>query len=263
MSKTLGLALGSGGARGIAHIGFVKALEEEGIKPDYISGCSMGAVVGCCLAKGITCDELKEIALKLKPRDIIDVSPAILTSTSLLRSQKIVKLLTQYIGDTNIEDLQIPFQCVATDILSGKLITFKEGSAYKAVQASSAIPGVFRPVVIDDYALVDGGCLCRVPIRAVKDMGADVVVALDVLKNTEASVEKVSNILGMVLRVFDIMDNASTKLHRELEKDLCDLYLEPEMQGLSQYEIKNLDKAYDEGYEVGKQNVEKIKELLK
>lgn len=262
MKKTLGLALGSGGARGVAHIGFLQALEEAGIKPDYISGCSMGAVVGGCYASGISAQEIKDVVLKLKPRDILDLSPAVITKMALLRSKKIEELLTAYLGKKKIEELEIPFRCVATELHSGKLHVFKKGTAAKAIQASSTIPTVFRPVKDNGKLFVDGGCICRVPIKIVKEMGADVVVAVDVLKNTEEHVGEVTNIIAMALRVFDIMDANQTKMSRKLEKDLCDLYLEPEMKGHSQYAIKDLDVIYNYGYGLGKENAEKIKELL-
>lgn len=262
MSKTLGLALGSGGARGIAHAGFIQALEEEGIKPSYIAGCSMGAVVGGCYASGMTIDEIREVVLKLKKRDIFDVQPSIL-QMSLLKSKKMRNLLVRYCKVRNIEDFPIKFKCVATDLLSGTVHVFDKGEAALAIQASSTIPSVFRPVQIEKKFLVDGGCLCRVPVKIVKGMGADVVVAIDVLKNCSEPVDKLNNILEMMLRVFDVMDARQTSLIKERDKDLFDLWLEPEMKGMSQYEIKDLDRAFEEGYELGKANVEKIKELLK
>ncbi len=262
MSKTLGLALGSGGARGVAHIGFLQALEEAGIKPDYISGCSMGAVIGGCYASGISAMEIKDVVLKLRPRDIVDLSPAVITKMALLRSKKIEELLTTYLGGKKIEELEIPFRCVATELHSGKLHVFKKGNAAKAVQASSSIPVVFRPVKDSGKMFVDGGCICRVPVKVVKEMGADVVVAVDVLKNTEEHVGEIKNIIAMALRVFDIMDANQTKITRNLEDGLCDLYLEPEMKGHSQYAIKDLDTIYNYGYELGKENAEKIRELL-
>ena len=109
---------------------------------------------------------------------------------------------------------------------------------------------------------VDSGCLWRLTVQIVKDMGADVVVAVDVLKNAGEPVEKVGNIIELILRVFDIMDPNHTELWREREKGLCDLLIEPEMKGMSQYIIKDLDKAYIEGYEAGKANADKIKKLL-
>lgn len=263
MSKTLGLALGSGGARGIAHIGFIKALEEEQIKIDYVSGCSMGAVVGGCYASGMEIDKIKQIALALKTRDVMDVSPAVITKLSLLRSKKVMKLLRFYLGDKKIEDFEIPFTCVATDLYSGRLHTFKDGDAAHAILSSSTIPTVFRPVKAEGALYIDGGCLCRVPVKQVKEMGADVVIAVDALKNTAEPVDKVTNIIKMLLRVFDVMDNNQTQQARELNRGIYDMWIEPEMAGMSQYVIKDLDKAYEEGYKAGKENAEKIKKLLK
>ncbi len=263
MSKTLGIALGSGGARGVCHAGFLLALEEEGVKPDYISGCSMGAVIGGCYAGGMTAAEIKKEILDIKMRDIVDLTPAVITKMSLLRSKKIRDLLVNYVGHVNLEDMKIPFRCVATELYSGKIHVFKTGNAAKAIQASSTIPTVFRPVKIDDMMFVDGGCLCRVPVKVVKEMGADVVVAGDALKNAAQPVDKVHNIITMVLRVFDIMDAHQTEQMREIENGLCDLLIEPEMKDMSQYVIKDLDKAFEEGYAAGKENISKIKELLK
>ncbi len=262
MSKTLGLALGSGGSRGVAHAGFLQALDEEGIKPDYIAGCSMGAVIGGCYASGMTVEEIHKIVLKLKKRDIIDINPSI-SQMSLLRGKKVRDLLVEHVKVKNIEDFPIPFKCVATELYSGGLHVFSSGEAALAIQASSSIPAVFRPVKHDNKLFVDGGCLCRVPVKTVKEMGADVVVAVDVLKNCSEHITKLGNILDMVLRVFDVMDNNNTVNLRERDGHLCDLWLEPEMKGMSQYVIKDLDKAYEEGYVLGKENIQKIKELLK
>ena len=263
MGKTLGLALGSGGSRGVAHVGFLEALEEEGIKPDYIAGCSMGAVVGGCYASGMSVAEMKDTVLALKMRDILDVSPAVITKMSLLRGRKVLNLLIKHLRVQYLEDMPLPFRCVATELYSGELHVFSKGNAAKAIQASSCIPTVFRPVQIGGKMFVDGGCLCRLPVKTVKDMGADVVVAVDVLKNTTEAIDDVGNILSMVLRVFDIMDANQTKLRLENEKGLCDLLIEPEIRGMSQYVIKDLNFAYDEGYKAGKANADKIRELLK
>ena len=263
MSKTLGLALGSGGARGVAHVGFLQALEEEGIKPDFISGCSMGAVVGGCYASGMPVSKMRDIVLKLRKRDLIDLSPKPISQMSLLRSKKIRKLLLAHLKVKNIEDFPVPFKCVATDLYSGTLHVFEKGEAALAIQASSTIPAVFRPVQFEDKLLVDGGCLCRVPVREVKSMGADVVVAVDVLKICSEPVEKLDNILNMGLRVFDVMDAHNTALMKKRDGKYFDLWLAPEMKGMSQYVIKDLEFAFEEGYEERKKNADKIKELLK
>ncbi len=262
MKKTLGLALGSGGSRGVAHVGFLKALEDAGIKPDYIAGCSMGAVVGACYAKGMSPLEMKDVLLELKAGDIIDVSLNFISKMAVLRSKKVEELIDSFLGGLNIEDLSIPFKCVATDVLSGQVRVFDKGPASKAVLASSAIPCVFRPVEYDGGLFVDGGCLCRLPTGTVKGMGADVVIGVDVLKNTEEPIEGVKNILALILRVFDVMDTQMTLRTRLVERGICDLIIEPEMKGMSQYEIKDLDKAYDEGYAEGMAHMAEIEKLL-
>ena len=263
MSKTLGLALGSGGARGIVHAGFLAALEETGIRPDYITGCSMGSVVGGCYASGLSADEIRDAFLSLRFFDLFDFSPIAITKMALLRSKKIYDLLAENLKIANIENFPIPFKCVATDLLSGKLHVFDRGDAALAIEASSTIPGVFRPVPFEDKLLVDGGCLCRVPFQLVKEMGADVVVAVDALINTSEHVEKVNNIVSMLLRVFDVMDWHASSILKERDSHLYDLWLEPELKGVTAYQVKDLENIYDEGYELGKKNIRKIKELLK
>lgn len=262
MSKTLGLALGSGGSRGICHAGVLFALEEAGIKPDFIAGCSMGAVVGGCYASGMSAEKIRDIALQLKARDLIDIGPGVVSRMSVLRSKKLEELLAEYFGDIKIEDMNIPFRCVATDLISGKLHVFESGQASVAVQASSTIPCVFKPVELDGKLLIDGGCLCRVPAKQVKEMGADVVIAVDALVNTYEPADKVENILSLVLRVFDIMDSQQTAMHALLDGNTADIVLKPEIKGMSQYQIKDMDRAFDEGYKLCKENLDKIKELL-
>lgn len=263
MSKTLGLALGSGGARGMAHVGILVALEEAGIKPDFISGCSIGAVVGGCYAAGISAHEIRDIALRLRTRDIVDIGPSFLSGKALLRSKKVEELLSDYLGDTLIENMKVKFSCIATDLISGKLHVFESGNAAIAVQASCAIPAVFRPVELDNMLLVDGGCLCRVPVKSVKDMGADVVVAVDVLSNVSQPIEKVGSMLSLLLRLFDIMDANQTDLRNQIEGNLANIVIKPVIDAVSQYAIKDLDKTYEIGYGLGKKYVDRIRTLIK
>ncbi len=263
MSKTLGLALGSGGSRGVAHIGFLQALEEEGIRPDYITGCSMGAVVGGGYACGLTPEEMKKMVFALKKRDLVDIAPNPISQMGLLRSKKLKDFLVKNLKFKNIEEFPLPFKCVATDLLTGTTHVFENGDAATAIQASSTVPALFRPVKFDDKLLVDGGCLCRVPAHILKEMGADVVVAVDVLKNCSEPVEKLKNILDMMLRLFDVMEANNANHLKEDVSDICDLWLEPEIAGMSQYNVKDLKPAYDGGYAIGKENAGRIKELLK
>ena len=261
MSKKFGLALGAGGAGGVAHIGFLKALEEEGIRPSFLSGSSMGSIVGACYAKGMSADEMKEIIQKLKATDIVDIGILPLSKLGLMKWTKVRRLMSSFLEDCEFSDLEIPFTCVAVDILSGKLHEFTEGSVIDAILASSSMPTVFRPVEKDGMLLVDGGVLCRVPVRQVKKMGADVVVAVDVLGECKHS-EKALNMISLITRVYDIMDSYRTADERRKTRRITDLWLEPDIPGVSQYEVKYHASVYDAGYKLGKENAGKIKALL-
>lgn len=262
MNKKIGYALGSGGSRGVAHVGAIKALEEEGIKPDYIAGCSMGSVVGACYAKGMTVDEMLNAVLKLKAIHLVDLSAVPITKLALLKGNKMHNLLLSNIGDVKFDELKIPFCCVATDLYSGKLVTLSEGSVAQAVRASSSMPTVFPPVKKDGKLLIDGGVLCRMPTSQVREMGADAVIAVDVLVNTKESVTEVKNVFSMIMRVFDIMDNNQSEMKKALSGTDGEVWIEPLMEGISQYQVKDLERAFEEGYNATKAKMDDIKRLI-
>ena len=256
--KKLGLALGAGGSRGVAHIGFLKALEEADIKVDYIVGSSMGSVVGGAYAAGLSVDMMREAVFKLRLLDL--VTPA-KQKGGVLGNNKMRALIAKYIGDITFADLKLPFHCVAVDMIKQEVVEFSEGSVIDAIVASSSIPTVFHPVVQGGQRLIDGGVLERVPAMRVKKMGADVVVAVDVLGWRKAS-EKIPGAIGVSLETFDIMDNHRTKAYHEKHKKHIDFWLEPDLGDMSQYSIKKVKEAYEKGYEIGKKNVEAIKKAL-
>ena len=175
--------LGAGGARGISHVGFLQAMEENGVKPDFIAGCSMGSVVGACYANGMSPKRMMEVVKGLKMSDIADASLFPFNKQSLLRSVKLRKKLSEVIGGAQFKDIKIPFECIAADIVSGEVVILKEGDVLEAVHASSAIPGIFKPIEKDGKILVDGGAFMALPLNCVKDFNADVVVVVDVLGN--------------------------------------------------------------------------------
>lgn len=259
--KKLGLALGAGGSRGIAHIGFLQALGEAELVPDFISGSSMGAVVGGCYAAGVTPAEMKRRALGLKLGSIAGINFSPVERSGVMRLNRARKLLTSLIGDVTFDRLKIPFCCVATDLTNGESVTLSKGSVVDAVLASGSIPGVFTSARADGREnLSDGGILERVPTKQVKVMGADVVVAVDVLGNLLAK-EVPNTPLGTVFRYIDIMDSYNTVRTRE-SRDYIDLWLEPDLGGMDQYKVKDLDFAYEKGYELGKNSVNEIFALL-
>ena len=256
--KTLGLALGAGGSRGVAHIGFLKALEEAGIKPDYIVGSSMGSVVGGAYAAGVSLDAMKEAVCKLRLWDLI--APA-KQKGGVLGNSKMRNQITKYIGDITFADLKIPFHCVAVDMVAQEVVEFSEGNVVDAIVASSSIPAVFHPLIKDGKRLIDGGVLERVPAMRVKKLGADVVVAVDVLGWRSAS-EKVPGAIGISLETFDIMDNYRTREYHKKHKKDIDFWLEPDLGDMSQYSLKQIKEAYEKGYELGKANVAAIQKAL-
>lgn len=262
MRKTLGLALGSGGARGVAHIGFLQALEEEGIRADCVTGCSMGSIVGACYCAGIPVPTLKELALKLKLSSIASVSPNMFRERGALRLSKARKLLETHLGkEREFSELEIPFACVAVDIVTGKLVEMNEGNVVQAILASSSIPGVFTPALVGDMVLVDGGLLERVPTRELRRFKPDVVIAVDVLGDLTVK-EMPTEIISTLLRCIDIADTRYTQQKKRSRVRNVDLWLEPELGAMSQYKVKNLQFAFDKGYELGKANMENIKKLL-
>lgn len=263
MRKKLGIALGSGGSRGVAHVGFLHALEEEGIRADCVSGCSMGAIVGALYCAGVPMTTVRDKALGLKLSQIASLNINPIRSNGLFRMMKARKLIESYVGEkTEFKDLQIPFCCVATDIVSGKTVRLADGNVTDAVIASASIPGVFTPVGKDGMLLVDGGVLERVPVLEVKKAGAEVVVAVDVLGDLTASRPAPSNLIASLLRYVDVIDTRVTQRKKKSRMRSIDLWLEPELGAMDQYQVKNLKFAYEKGYETGKNNLSAIKELI-
>jgi NTE family protein len=256
--KSLGFALGAGGSRGVAHIGFLQAMEEAGIKPDFITGCSMGSVVGAAYASGMSPAEMHDAVFKLKPLDIIDVTAKM---GGLFNTGKMRKVLEKYIGDIEFSQLKIPFRCVAVDMYTQSVVTFSEGKVVDGVVASSSIPAIFRPTEKDGMRLVDGGILERVPVRQLKDMGAKKIVAIDVLGQRECN-GKHPSALGTLLEILDLTDNARTRIRREENKKIIDLWLEPDIGNMSQYSFKTFPRAYEQGYKLGVENADAIRRLL-
>ena len=262
MSKKLGFALGASGSRGVAHIGFLKAMEEGGIKADYVAGTSMGSVVGACYSAGYTADFMQEEIKKMSMSDIFDLSFNPFGNGALLRAQKMRKKLSTYFTDCpTFNDLSIPFKSVAVDLWSGNLKVFSGNEdVAEGVAASSTIPGVFKPIVKNGMTLVDGGIRCRVPVDQVREMGADVVVAVDVLGGMRPQTKKY-NIITLMFRAFEVMDADLTEHKINLQKP--DFYIRPELGNMDQYKFKDLDFAFEKGYEIGKANIDTIKKMLK
>jgi NTE family protein len=174
----IGLALGSGSARGWAHIGVIRALSETGIKIDYIAGTSIGSVVGSVFAAG-NINALEEVAVQLDWKQIAYLFDVVLPKSGLIDGKKVAGFVQNHLGKTNIEELPIPFCAVSTDLNTGDEVVIGEGDIIEAVRASISIPGIFTPVRNNGSILVDGGLVNPVPVSVVREMGADFVIAVD------------------------------------------------------------------------------------
>ena len=176
--KKLGLALGSGSARGWAHIGVIKCLQEAGIHIDIVCGTSIGALVGAALA-GNFMSGLEKMVRSLTWTDIIGFIDLLFPRSGFIEGDKIINHFRKNFSDAAIEELAIPFGAVTTDIMTGREIWLQEGSLMDAVRASISMPGVFTPCKYKDHWLVDGGLVNPVPVSLCRAMGADVVVAVN------------------------------------------------------------------------------------
>jgi NTE family protein len=255
--KTLGLALGAGASCGAAHAGFLRALEESGIKADYVAGCSMGSVVGAAYAAGVDMDTMERALCSMTMGKLLSFT---FKKGGISGIGKMRKVLLKHIGDVEFSQLKIPFRCVAVDMNSQKIVELSQGRVVDAAAASSCIPVAFTPIEKDGMRLVDGAVLQRVPARQVKNMGADVVVAVDVL-GWRPPIKK-RGAVSMALSIFDIMDNTITRKTYEENRDIIDFYLDPHLEEMSQYTFKQVRFAYQRGYELGKNNAEAIKKAL-
>lgn len=223
MAGRLGLALGSGAIRGLAHIGVLKVLEREGIPIDRIAGSSMGAVIGAIYATGSDIRMLEQLAIHMKWQHLLEIS---VPRLGLLSGRKIQAFLKLLIKRQQFAELKIPLAVVATDIERGEEVVITEGDVTSAVRASISIPGIFRPVRRDGKLLVDGGVMAPVPVAACRRLGADYVLAVDV--GLPDRVMRVRNVFEVLLRSIEIMERESCR--SQLQQ--ADVVIRPDLRGI-------------------------------
>ncbi len=179
MKKKVSLVLSGGGARGMAHIGVIEELESQGFEIVAVTGTSMGAVVGAVYAMG-KLKEFKEWLFSLDKLNVFRLMDFTLSKQGLLKGDKVLNRMQEFVEDRNIEDLMIPYAAVAVDLLNQREVVFREGKVYDAIRASIAIPGVLTPVKTKDGLLVDGGVMDNIPVKHVERTGDELLVAVDV-----------------------------------------------------------------------------------
>ena len=242
MKKT-GIALGGGAIFGAAHVGVIRAIEETDIDITAISGTSIGALVAALYAFGKNWEDLQKIASELRWMDITNLSPS---KFALLSNQKIGEVIINHIGEQNIEDANIKLTIVATDVSNGKKIILDKGSVADAVMASTCLPGIFKPVVIDEKMLVDGGVVENLPISTLKSMGAEYTIAVDL--NSKHKYQEPTNILEVILNSFHFIMMHSSK-HQTKQADLL---IQPNLSEFNRLDMKQVDELMKKGYDVAK-----------
>ena len=237
----IGLALGGGAARGFAHIGVIQVLEEAGIKPDLVVGTSAGSLVAAMYAAGKTGQEMGLLAQTMDEGGITDWA---FPTRGLMRGEALARYVREQTGGRTIEQMKLPLGIVATDLDSGTAILFQRGDTGSAVRASSAVPAVFQPVRIGTREYVDGGLVSPVPVRFARQMGAELVIAIDISSPPDGN--NTGDVMKMLMQTFAIMG----KSINQFELRDADVVLRPVLVGVASADFTARLKALAAGREV-------------
>lgn len=249
----IGLALGSGGARGFAHIGVIKVLEEAQIPIHCIAGSSMGALVGAFYGSGYTPSQMEKMALHFQRKYYLDIT---VPKMGLIAGDKVKQLIKILTKGKKIEDLKPLLRIVATDLLKGEKVVFHEGDIATAVRASISIPGIFVPEKVNGRLLVDGAVVDRVPVSEVKKLDTDIVIAVDV---SYLEVEpQINSIFDVIMHCMDIMEREMIRF-REIESDIM---IRPMINQYSSTAFTNTNKIIQHGEDAARAKLSEIQELV-
>jgi NTE family protein len=253
--KKVGLALSGGAARGFAHLGVLKAFVENDIPIDFISGTSAGSVAGAAFASGLSVEQIAEIGKKMSWFKMTGFS---YSAKGLLSNAAMGDFFRQEFSAHTFEELKIPFAAVATDLETEEEVVLTEGDLIEAVRASCAIPGIFAPVMRDGKMLIDGGVVANVPTKAVKKLGAEVVIAIDVLASGATYWGKPSTLVGILFQSTMMLLRAASKAHHYR----ADVVIIPKIAHLRPDEIGRMDEFVKAGEEAALEKIDEIKALI-
>jgi NTE family protein len=261
--KKLALVLGGGACKGFAHIGVIKVLEENGIKPNLIVGTSMGAIIGGVYASGKLPDYIIAISKKLTRKQLMDFNPLnVFWATGMLNGKKLKKVLKDEIGEIRHDQLKIPFVAVAVDLLQGCVALQQEGCVVDSMLASSAIPGVFPVVQRGNQILCDGGMLNNVPDDVAKDLAKDyIILSIDVIGDYAKQVEKPKiKAMGVMINALTL---AQTKI-MQMKGNCSDMRIEICQHDVSliSFDAESIEKSIQYGLDAMQKNVKKLKKIL-
>lgn len=257
--KKVGLALGSGAARGLAHIGVLHVLQREGIHIDMVAGTSIGSIIGAFCALGKSCEEILEIAHKVGSHRFNYLVDLNIPKTGLIKGKKVENLLKGFYGKATFRDCVKPFKCLATDIDTGEEIVLDDGLLWKAVRASISIPVIFSVVNRGERYLVDGALVNPVPVRTLKEMGADIVIAVNVIPERNITDKAEPNIFNVIMQTLHIVEYAAIKASAEG----ADVVLEPEVDSFAFTDFHRVDELVEKGVMCTEQALPRIQKLLR
>jgi NTE family protein len=246
----IGLALGGGAARGFAHIGVIQVLEDAGIKPDLVVGTSAGSLIAALYASGRSGQELAATALTMDEGAVTDWA---FPSRGLIRGEALARYVREQTGGRTIEQMKMPLGIVATDLDSGAGVLFQRGDTGIAVRASSAVPAVFQPVKIGEREYVDGGLVSPVPVRYARQMGAEMVIAIDISSPPDGN--PTGDSFRLLMQTVAIMMRSINRL--ELRE--ADIVLRPALVGVASADFNSRVRAIRAGREVATQMLGELK----
>jgi len=247
--------LGSGAARGFAHVGVIQVLEEAGIQPDLVVGTSAGSLVAALYASGKNSAQLRRVAETMEEAELTDWMMPIL-NRGALRGEALARYVNAQVSGRLIEQMKIPLGIVATDLHNGEPMLFQRGNTGSAVRASSAVPAVFQPVKIGTREYVDGGLVSPVPVRQAREMGANVIIAVDISTDPEGS--PASDTFQILMQTFNIMGKS---LNTVLLKD-ADVVVKPALMGVKSADFAARRKSIEAGREAMLKAMPKLKQIL-
>jgi NTE family protein len=242
--QRIGLALGGGGARGLAHIAFLETLDSMGIKPDIITGTSMGAVIGSFYAAGIPAREIREKLRLIRLRELrsyMDLRP--LSSKALMRGKGFEDFMHRYLPVKSFEKLRIPLLVMATDFWKREEVVLSRGEIVRAVRASVTLPALMEPVIMNDRVLIDGGAVNPVPWRIIRDR-CDILIAIDVSgrMNPPEKGDLLPNMFESLFNTFQIMQ--SSIIRNMLDHSSIDIYCKPDLSDIRMLEFHRYEEIF-------------------
>lgn len=255
--KKVALVLSGGSALGFAHIGVLKVLEKYKVPIDLVVGTSMGGLVGATYCSGMSPKQMQEFAIKFRKGNMIDIN---FNVKGLFSGRGVMRKISKYIPDIQIEELKIPFACVATDLLTEKEIVWKTGSLRDAIRSTIAIPGVFVPLYKDGMVLVDGGITNNLPDDVAMEMGANVIISVDVISRCKPK-RKPKDASEVLLW----SANISLKELQKYKSVNSDIILTPDTSKFTQmgFGKENALKCIKEGEKEALRHIEEILKLIK